>query len=213
MLLRNLLFASATAILLFVPGAIPFSCAQASGQGDRIRAEAVLREMQQVEDSWDGAITKRDQYALENVLSPQLVDVAATGDVTTRDQDVAKLFVKDALPASLKQTVLNVRTIGDNAKVVNGTYVMHWVAGSGAPSGTPASIDEKGIFTQVFQLVNGRWICVNSQRTVVAEQAPTVKTKAAAPRAKSNAAEPFHIPLIYKGAQPFPSTQSTPAPQ
>ncbi len=197
-------------------GQVRGAWAQSAAHPDSVRAEAVLREMQQVEDGWDAAITKRDQYALENVLSPQLVDVAATGDVSSRNQDVAKLFVKDALPASLKQTVLSVRTLGDNAKVVNGTYVMHWVAGSGAASGTPASIDEKGIFTQVFQLVNGRWICVNSQRTVVAEQLPTVKTKAAAPRAKSNAAEPFHIPLIYKGAQsaqPAPSTPQTPAPQ
>ncbi len=207
---RKPVFAAAAALLFVVSLALPIASAQSGGPGSNIRGEAVLREMQQVEDSWDAAITKRDQYALENVLSPQVVDVAATGDVSTRDQDVAKLFIKDALPAWLKQTVLNVRTIGDNAKVVNGTYVMHWTAGSGAPSGTPASVDEKGIFTQVFQLVNGRWICVNSQRTVVAEQAPTVKTKAATPRAKSNAAEPFHIPLIYKGAQPAASTPATP---
>ncbi len=164
----------------------------------------LLREMQQVEDVWDAAITKRDQYGLENVLSPQVVDIAATGDVTTRNQDVAKLFVKDALPESLKQKVVDVRTLGDGARIVNGTYVMHWVASSGSPT----SVDEKGVFTHVFQLANQRWICVNAQRTVVADEGPAAKTKNAAPRARSNAAEPFHIPLFYKGAQS--STPPTP---
>jgi ketosteroid isomerase-like protein len=182
-------------------------------QSNTVQARAELQEMQQVEDAWSAAVTRRDQYALENVLSPHLVDIAATGDVTTRNQDVAKLFVKDALPASLKQTVIDVRTLTAGVKVVNGTYVMHWVAPSSAPSGASASVDEKGVFTHVFQLVNGRWVCVNSQRTVVAEQQPAVKTKTSAPRAKSNAAEPFHIPLIYKGAQPAQPATTTPAPQ
>jgi hypothetical protein len=167
--------------------------------------------MQQVEDAWDAAITRRDQYALENVLSPQLVDIAATGDVTTRNQDVSRLFVKDALPASLKQTVIDVRTPAEGLKIVNGTYVMHWVS----TTGPATSIDEKGVFTHVFQLVNGHWLCINSQRTVVAELAPPSKVKSSAPKTKSNAAEPFHIPLIYKGAQstqPPPANPSPPAP-
>jgi hypothetical protein len=179
-----------------------------------VHAHAELLEMQQVEDAWDTAVAKRDQYGLENVLSPRLVDIAATGDVTTRNQDVAKLFTKNSLPASLKQTVVDVRALSDKVKVVNGTYVMHWIAPVGSPAGTPSSVDEKGVFTHVFELVNDHWVCVNSQRTVVAEQEPTVKVKTAAPRAKSSAAEPFHIPLSYKGAQPAqPASANAPAPQ
>jgi hypothetical protein len=164
-------------------------------------------------DGWSAAITNRDQYGLENVLSPHLVDIAATGDVTTRNQDVAKLFAKGGLPASMKQTVVDVRTLAENVKLVNGTYVMHWVAPAGSPAGTPPSVDEKGVFTHIFQLVNGRWVCVNSQRTVVAETEPVAKSKTATPRAKSSAPEPFHIPLIYKGAQPAQPAQPNPAPQ
>ena len=184
-------------------------------QTSNIHAHAELLEMQQVEDVWDAAITKRDQYGLELVLSPKLVDIAATGDVTTRNQDVAKLFVKNSLPASLKQTVVDVRTLADRVKVVNGTYVMHWVAPAGSPSDTPGSVDEKGVFTHVFEQVGDHWVCVNSQRTVVAEQLPVAKVKSAAPRAKSNAAEPFHIPLVYKGAQSQQPAQplAAPAPQ
>ena len=171
------------------------------------RAADSVKDMQQVENAWDTALTKRDQYGLENILSPQIVDIAATGDVTTRNQDVAKLFVKEALPASMKQTVIDVRSPAENLRVVNGTYVMHWVLLPGS-NGTQ-NLDEKGVFTHVFQLVNGRWVCVNSQRTVVSEQQPQqARARSAAPGSKSNAAEPFHIPLVYKGAQ---STQAAPA--
>src|ERR1700747_1486596 len=41
---------------------------------------------QQIEDRWSEAINKRDQYALELVLSPELIDISATGTVTTCDQ-------------------------------------------------------------------------------------------------------------------------------
>jgi hypothetical protein len=183
---------------------------QNSGTPDA--ANAQLQEMQKVEDAWSTAIDKRDQYGLENVLSPQLVDIAATGDVTTRNQDIAKLFTKDALPLSMTQKVITVRTLNDAFALVSGTYTLRWPEPPG--SSTPGTIDEKGIFTHVFQAVNGHWLCVNSQRTVVAEQMPQAKTKASAPKAKSNAAEPFHIPLVYKGAQstqpPAPGSQPPP---
>ena len=196
-------------VVLILAAVLPLA---APAQTAPVHAHAELLEMQQVEDAWDAAVAKRDQYGLENVLSPKLVDIAATGDVTTRNQDVAKLFMKNSLPASLKQTVVDVRTMSDRVKVVNGTYVMHWVAPLGSPAGTPSSVDEKGVFTHVFELAGDHWLCVNAQRTVVAEQEPMVKTKMVAPRTKSSAAEPFHVPLIYKGAQSQQPATTTPAP-
>ena len=190
----------------FLLAAIP-----ALGQSaDALRMNAQVREMQGVEDAWDTAINKHDQFGLENVLAPQLVDIAATGDVTTRNQDLAKLYAKGALPLSVAQKVITVRTLNDGYVLVNGTYSMRWPDGNSADT-----IDEKGVFTQIFQAVNGRWMCVSSQRTVVADQMPQTKVKAAAPRAKSSAAEPFHVPLFYKGAQPAqpPASPNQPQPQ
>jgi len=181
--------------------------AQSAPAPETAQPNALIQEMQKVEDAWDSALGKRDQYGLENVLSPQLVDVAATGDVTTRNQDIARLFSKDVLPLSMTQKVLTVRSLAEGIVVVNGTYTLKWPAPQSAS--TTGTFDEKGIFTQVFKAVDGRWSCLNSQRTVVAEEMPKPKVKTAAPRAKSNAPEPFHIPLIYKGAQ---STQPAPAP-
>jgi hypothetical protein len=53
-------------------------------------------------------------------------------------------------------------------------------------------LDEKGIFTHVFERAHGGWLCINSQRTVLREDSN------AKPRKQSNAELPFHIPLFSK---------------
>jgi ketosteroid isomerase-like protein len=159
-----------------------------------------FREMQQVEDRWAEAITKRDQYALELVLAPQYIGISASGDVVTRNQQISHLFVKNEGPQSLEQKVINVRVVGEVA-IVNGTYVMSW-------KGEKGPVLEKGIFSHVFERVRNNWICLNSQRTVVAEETKGAVTEK--PKAKRSDAElPVHIPLIYKGPD---STKAPPAP-
>ncbi len=50
------------------------------------------KQFQKIEDAWADAINRRDQYSLENVLSPLFVDVSASGDITTRNQQLAFLI-------------------------------------------------------------------------------------------------------------------------
>jgi ketosteroid isomerase-like protein len=169
-----------------------------------------IAQMQAVEDSWNTAVTKHDQFGLENLLARDYVGISAEGDVTTRNQQIAHLFVAGAEPVSLTQKVIGARVMGDLA-VVNGTYVMEWQGAS-----DQKKIAEKGIFTHVFRKNSaGNWQCINSQRTVVATEDER-KKKAAAPSSKSDAALPFHIPLIYKGpksTQPPPAAGTNPPPQ
>jgi ketosteroid isomerase-like protein len=158
--------------------------------------------MQEVEDSWDAAIAKHDQFGIENLLARDYVGISAEGDVTTRNQQISHLFVAGGEPVSLKQKVIAARIVGDLA-VVNGTYVMEWQSGSDRQK-----VAEKGVFTHVFRKNSaGNWQCINSQRTVVATEEE--RKKAAVHTSKSSAALPLHIPLIYKGPQ---STQPAPAP-
>lgn len=179
--------------------ALPF--ANASAQSADPSPE--IAAMQQVEDSWDTAVSKHDQFALENLLARDYVGISAEGDVTTRNQQISHLFVAGAEPVSLTQKVIGARVLGDLA-VVNGTYVMEWQGTS-----DQRKVAEKGIYTHVFRKNSaGNWQCINSQRTVVATDEER-KKKAAAPASKSTAALPLHIPLIYKGPQ---STQTVPAP-
>lgn len=160
-----------------------------------------IAQMQTVEDSWGAAVTKRDQFALENLLARDFVGISAEGNVTTRTQQISHLFVAGAEPVSLTQKVINARVIGDLA-VVNGTYVMEWQGAN-----DQQKVAEKGVFTHIFRKNStGNWQCINSQRTVVATEDER-KKKAATHTSKSNAELPLHIPLIYKGPQ---STQKPP---
>jgi hypothetical protein len=180
-----------------LPGAI--AGAQQTNKANESAPPPAFREMQQVEDRWATAVTKRDQYALELVLAPQYIGISASGDVTTRNQQIAHLFVKNSGPDSLEQKVISVRFV-DAVAIVNGTYVMTW-------KGEKGPVLEKGIFSHVFEHVRDNWLCLNSQRTVVAEVDKGEGSKEKPKAKRSDAELPLHVPLVYKGpdsTQPHP---------
>jgi ketosteroid isomerase-like protein len=179
-----------------LPGAT--AGAQQTTKANANPAPPAFREMQQVEDRWATAVTKRDQYALELVLAPQYIGISASGDVATRNQQIAHLFVKNSGPDSLEQKVISVRFVGDVA-IVNGTYVMSW-------KGEKGPVLEKGIFSHVFEHVRDNWLCLNSQRTVVAEENKGEVSKEKPKAKRSDAELPLHVPLVYKG----PDSAQTP---
>jgi hypothetical protein len=84
------------------------------------------------------------------------------GDITTRNQQVAQVITGQDKTIVLTQKVITVRMLGDIA-VANGTYTLHHKVNA-------AEVDEKGIFTHVFERVHGGWLCINSQRTVLRQE-------------------------------------------
>jgi hypothetical protein len=147
---------------------------------------ADLTQFQKIEDNWSDAVNKHDQYSLENVLSPLFVDVAASGDITTRNQQIVQVISGDDKTVWLTQKVITVRLLGDIA-VANGTYTLHHRVNT-------VTVDEKGVFTHVFERLRGGWVCVNSQRTALKQDNPNAKQKK-----QSTTTEPFHIPLFGRG--------------
>jgi hypothetical protein len=156
-------------------------------------ADPAIAELQKVEDNWSSAVSNRDQYALELVLSPLYVDISASGQITTRDQQIAALINPATRSESdtLEQKIITVRSLGD-VTVASGTYT--W-----AHRVNSTLVEEKGVFTHVFQRLHGSWVCVNSQRTAVRDDSPK-SSKSAKP--KSQAELPFHIPIFSKSDKP-----------
>jgi hypothetical protein len=117
------------------------------------------------------------------------VNVSATGDITTRNQQVVSLITQEDKTAATDMRVVTVRMLGDVA-VANGTY-------SYTHKGASGTVEEKGVFTHVFQRQHGNWLCLNAQRTLLREDTPgkAGKTKA---KTESKAELPFHIPLFSK---------------
>jgi len=160
---------------------------------------ATVSQFQKIEDSWSDAENRKDQYALELVLSPLMVNVSASGDITTRNQQLADLMNNEDKTLNLDQKVITVRMLGDIA-VANGTYTLrHRVNGS--------EVVEKGVFTHVFERVRNGWLCTNSQRTAL----PIAST--AKPKKQSTAEEPFHIPFFSRGEKSTTTTTTTTNPQ
>jgi hypothetical protein len=145
-----------------------------------------MAQFQKIEDSWADSVNRRDQYGLELVLSPLFVDVSATGDVTTRNQQVAQAITGDDKTLYLTQKIVTVRMLGDIA-VANGTYTLNHRVNS-------AQLLDKGVFTHVFERVRGGWVCINSQRTLLRQDSNGKQKK----QSSANAAEPFHIPFFSK---------------
>jgi hypothetical protein len=137
-------------------------------------------QFQKIEDAWANAINLRDQYGLELVLSPLFVDVSAGGDISTRNQQLAQLITLEDKTLHLEQRVITVRMLGDIA-VANGTYVLHHKIGE-------RQVDEKGVFTHVYERTRSGWLCINSQRTRLPEETGGKAKK------QSNAELPFHFP-------------------
>ena len=145
-----------------------------------------VAQFQKIEDSWSDAVNRHDQYGLELVLSPLFVDISSSGDITTRNQQVVQVIGGEDKSVYYTQKVITVRMLGDIA-VVNGTYTFHHKVNSGP-------VDEKGVFTHVFERVHGGWLCINSQRTVLRQDTGAKQKKAA-----SSAEAPLHIPFFSKG--------------
>jgi len=170
----------------------------ASAQQSAPQQPPVIAQFQKLEDQWSDAVAKRDQYSLELLMSPILVNISATGEVTTRNQQIAQLYEKAGPQlVSMEQRVVNVRTFEDTA-IVDGTYIIKWKIDGQIR-------EERGIFTHVFQHARENWVCVHAQRTAVLEK---TDEKQKPPAKKSTAELPFHIPLIHEGAK---STQPPPA--
>lgn len=163
----------------------PTAAPAASQSGVTETSSPEVTQFQLIEDKWSDAVNRRDQYALELVLSPLFVDISATGDVTTRNQQVATVLSGDDKTINLTQKVITVRLLGDTA-IVNGTYTLHHRVNT-------SEVDEKGVFTHVFERNRGGWLCLNSQRTVLRQDPGSKQQK------KSATTEtPFHIPLFGK---------------
>jgi ketosteroid isomerase-like protein len=121
------------------------------------------KTFQQLENRWSQAIGKRDQYALELVLSPEFVGISATGDVATHNQQIAMLFEKDGEPLSLDQRVLNLHIYGNLAVVIGAYSELRRIHGK--------PVSSSGLFTHVYLDARGYWLCVNAQRTAITEGA------------------------------------------
>jgi hypothetical protein len=185
------LFSAVCAVLLICPAGFAQNAVSLSAQAKSVAASThspEIGQFQAIEDKWSQAENKHDQFGLDLVLSPLLVSVAETGDVTTRNQQVAQVITNSDKLYFLSQKVIAVRMLGDVA-VVSGTYVLrHHV--------NEKLVTDKGVFTHVYQRQRSGWMCVNAQRTLVSDN-PASRNGREKGTKSSDAS--FHIPFLGRG--------------
>ena len=161
---RKILYCLAAALVILAAAIVP-PIAQA--QQDTQQA-TLATTFQKIEDQWSTALAKQDQFALETVLAPTFVDISSSGEMGTRDQQVAAMFEKGTPRVqTVQQKVDNVRIIEDVA-IVDGTYAV-----TTKLNGIQRA--EQGVFTHIYQRTHGTWLCVQSQRTAYPAQADNGK--------------------------------------
>lgn len=162
-----------------------------------------VKQFQVLEDQWSKAVVDSDVDTMQLLLSPLYVGISSTGDVTTRNEQLADLLHKETLPVSMLQRVISVRMFGDVA-IVSGTYDLKWgMKGRGER-------EERGIYTHVYAHAQDRWECVNAQRTPVVDLTPGAEKKDMEKQKTSTAEEPFHIPFLHRGARSTDTNPPTP---
>jgi ketosteroid isomerase-like protein len=173
-----------TLLLATLFAAIAFAPIQLQAQSAADPDSPEIAKVRTIESNWANALVKKDQYALDLALSPNYVDISATGEVTTKDQQIARLFSQNYPLTAYNETITSIRVLGDTA-IAQGTYTLRRKWGD-------AMQEDRGIFTHVYQRTRTSWQCINGQRTIVREQV-------AAPRKTEKAGElPFHIPFTGK---------------
>jgi hypothetical protein len=188
---RYLAVVSAVLLACAVASAQSAAPAMASTTSAASTKSPYIMEFQKIESQWSAAENKHNQYGLDLVLSPLLVNVSQNGDITTHDQQIVKALNNDDRMYYLSQRVIAVRMLGDIA-VVNGTYTLRHRVNS-------AVVLDHGVFTHVFEREHGRWMCVNAQRTLVS-QVSNAKKKHHVKHTDEKAStrsHPFHIPFIH----------------
>src|SRR5208337_22171 len=65
-----------------------------------------IAQFKKLEDNWSDAVNRHDQYGLELVLSPLFVDVSASGNITTRNQQLVQVMTGEDKTLYLTQKVI-----------------------------------------------------------------------------------------------------------
>jgi ketosteroid isomerase-like protein len=155
-----------------------------------------IAKIREIETNWAAALVKKDQFALDLALAPTYVDISATGDVSTKNQQIARLFAENYAVLGYNETITSIRVLGDIA-IAQGTYTLRRKWASDVQ-------EDRGIFTHIYQ------------RTIVKEQVGP-------PKKVEKAGElPFRLPFTGKKekddgstvtmAPPAPAKQAAPAP-
>lgn len=151
---RMVLVISALVLALSVTGWAQNTAQKKSGSPEQ--------ELLKLENEWTAAITSGDASFLERIYAADVVLTDQYGVVTTAAQDIASTKSGEVVYSSMVVDNMKVHVYGDAAVVIGRS------TSKGKEKGKDFSRQSQ--WTDTWVKIAGRWRCVASQSTVIAQK-------------------------------------------
>ena len=158
---------SLTALFVFVLASVaaavcPVAHAQSAGTVTPDQEAAIAARIKELSMQWSTAILKKDAVILERIWAPDFVDVAPSGERSTKADGIAALKTGKGQPNLSELTSIDVRVYGGGTVAVDiGDYHEAGKDKDGKP------YDRRSRFTNVWVLQDGNWRCVSAHASVL----------------------------------------------
>jgi len=140
------------------------SAASYAQKPDKKASAKADQELMQIERDWCSAVLKKDVALLGRILHDDYTAVLSSGRTSTKANEIADLKSGAVAMTACTDDHVKARVYGD-AAVVTGRGTR-----SGATKERGAFKNLQFLWTDTFVRQDGRWQCVASQATIVAEQ-------------------------------------------
>ena len=147
-------------LLAVVPAAAPAVSASGS-EPQRVRSDQEI--LTQLERDWDDAFHRKDVGFIENILADEFIATHGDGSRSDKAEELALVAELDQHADSSTLDDFTVKVYGDTAVV---WFTQHLI---GPSQGQPLAVTYR--YVDVFVIREGRWQCVASQSTRVADAA------------------------------------------
>jgi hypothetical protein len=125
--------------------------------------QAIAAELIALEDGWCAAVMRGDVASVDSILAPDFMGTTSRGRRTSKEDELAAVKDTAGRTSHCVHRDQEVR-VYDNAALVTGTSIY-----SGVYEGVPFK-DRTTYTTDVYIRRDGKWRCVSSHVTLVAEQ-------------------------------------------
>ena len=158
---------SLTALFVFVSASVAaFACpsvhAQSAGTVTPAQEAAIEAGIKDLSMQWSTALLKKDAAILERIWAPDFVEIAPSGERSTKADGIAALKTGKGQPTLSELASIDVRVYGGGTVAVDiGDYREAGKDKDGKP------YDRRSRFTNVWVLKDGAWRCVSAHASVL----------------------------------------------
>jgi hypothetical protein len=160
--------------------------ANAAPKEQPVNTAAIESELLQLEHEWSTAAVKRSPDIIQRMEADDIVITYPDGTTGSKSDDMRDIETGALSAEGWDLADLKVRVLNADTAVVTGRGIIKNGKYKGS-DGKIQALKPEYRFTDVFQRRNGRWQCVATQSTTIANPTPATSTKPSPSPASSSA--------------------------